>query len=64
VSLKELKDTVLLLAKQMVELKEAMIQREEIATRSSEDPLGSLPDSDVPVPLSSAVFVFSAMALE
>jgi len=36
VSLKEVKDTVLLLAKQMVELKAAM--REEIASRSSEYP--------------------------
>jgi len=41
VSLKELKDTVLLLAKKMVEFKAAMSQREEIASRSSEDPLGS-----------------------
>jgi len=46
VSLKELKDTVLLLAKQMVELKAAISQREEIASRSSEDPLGSLPGSE------------------
>jgi len=46
VSLKELKDTVLLLAKQMVELKAAMIQREEIASRSSEYLLGSLPGSE------------------
>jgi len=47
VSLKELKDTVLLLlAKQMVELKAAMSQREEIASRSSEDSLGSLPGSE------------------
>jgi len=30
----------------MVELKEAMSQREEIASRSSEDPLGSLPSSE------------------
>jgi len=45
VSLKELKDTVLLLEKQIVELKAAMGQREEIASRSSEDPLGSLPGS-------------------
>jgi len=45
VCLKELKDTVLLLAKQMVELKAAMIQREEIASRSSEYPLGGLPGS-------------------
>jgi len=42
VSWKEVKDTVLLLAKQMVNLKAAMSQREEIASRSSEDPLGSL----------------------
>jgi len=34
VSLKEMKDMVLLLAKQMVELKAAMSQREEIALRS------------------------------
>jgi len=34
VSLKEVKDTVLLLAKQMVELKAAMGQREDIASRS------------------------------
>jgi len=46
VSLKELKDTVLLLAKQMVELKAAMSQREEISSRSSEYPLGSLPGSE------------------
>jgi len=46
VSLKELKDTVLLLAKQVVELKAAMSQREEIASRSSEYPLGSLPGSE------------------
>jgi len=43
VSLKELKDAVLLLAKQMVEL---MNQREEIASRSFEYPLGSLPGSE------------------
>jgi len=36
VSLKEVKDTVLLLAKQMVELKAAMSQREEITSRSFE----------------------------
>jgi len=42
---KEMKDTVLLLAKQMVELKAAMSQREEIASRSSEYPLGNLPGS-------------------
>jgi len=47
VSLKELKDTVLLLAKQMVELKAAMNQREEIASSSSEYPLGSLPGSEI-----------------
>jgi len=46
VSLNEVKDTVLLLAKQMVELKAAMSQREEIASRSSEYPLGSLPGSE------------------
>jgi len=46
VSLKELKDTVLLLVKQMVELKHAMSQREEIASRSPEYPLGSLPGSE------------------
>jgi len=46
VSLKEMKDTILLLAKQMVELKVAMSQREEIASRSSEYPLGSLPGSE------------------
>jgi len=47
VSLKELKDTVLLLAKQMVELKAAMGQREEITSTSSEDPLGSLPGREL-----------------
>jgi len=47
VILKEEKDTVLLLAKQMVELKAAMSQREEIASRSSEDLLGSLPGSEI-----------------
>jgi len=36
VSLKEVKETVLILSKQMVELKAAMHQREEIASRSSE----------------------------
>jgi len=41
VSLKEMKDMVL--AKQMVELKAAMGQREEIASSSTEDPLGNLP---------------------
>jgi len=46
VSLKELKDIVLLLAKQMVDLKAAMSQREEIASRSSEYPLGHLPGSE------------------
>jgi len=46
VSLKELKDTVPLQAKQMVELKAAMSQREEITSRSSEYPLGSLPGSE------------------
>jgi len=46
VSLKELKDTVLLLAKQMVELKAAMSQREEIDSRNSEYPLGSFPGSE------------------
>jgi len=46
VSLKELKDTVLLLAKQMVELKAAMSQREGIASRRPEHPLGSLPGSE------------------
>jgi len=45
VSLKELKDTVLLLAKQMVELKAAMSQREEITSRSSEDLFRILPGS-------------------
>jgi len=38
VSLKEVKDTVLLLSKQMVEIKAAMSQREEISSRSSEYP--------------------------
>jgi len=38
VSLKEVKDTVLLLVKQKVELSSS--QREEIASSSSEDPLG------------------------
>jgi len=47
VSWKEVKDTVLLLAKQMVELKEAMSQREEITSSSSEDPLGRLPGSEI-----------------
>jgi len=42
-----LKDTVLLLAKQMVELKAAMSQREDIASSSSEYPLGSLPGSEI-----------------
>jgi len=46
VGLKEVKDILLLLAKQMVELKAAMSQREEIASRSSEYPLGSLPGSE------------------
>jgi len=44
VSLKEVKDTVLLLVKQKVELSSS--QREEIASSSSEDPLGSLPGSE------------------
>jgi len=47
VSLKEMKDTVLLLAKQMAELKVAMSQREEIASSSTEDLLGSLPGSEI-----------------
>jgi len=47
VSLKEVKDTVLLLAKQMVELKAAMNWREEITSSRSEYPLGSLPGSDI-----------------
>jgi len=38
-----MKDMVLLLAKQMVGLKAAMNQREEITPSSSEDPFGSLP---------------------
>jgi len=46
VSLKEVKETVLL-ARQMVELKADMSQREEIASSSSEDPLGSLPGSEI-----------------
>jgi len=33
--------------KQMVDLKAAMSQREEIASRSSEDPFGSLPGSEI-----------------
>jgi len=45
VSWKEVKDTVLLLEKQMVELKAAMSQREEITSSSSEDPLGVLPEA-------------------
>jgi len=47
VSLKEVKDTVLLLAKQMVEVKAAMNWREEITSSSSEYPLGSLPGSEI-----------------
>jgi len=45
VSLKEVKDTVLLLVKQKVELSSS--QREEIASSSSEDPLSCLPDSEI-----------------
>jgi len=41
-----MKDMVLLLAKQMAELKVAKSQREEIASSSTEDPSGSLPGSD------------------
>jgi len=47
VSLKEVKGTVLLLAKQMGELKAAMSQSEEIASSSSEYPSGSLPGSEI-----------------
>jgi len=47
VSWKEVNDTVLLLAKQMVELKAAMNWREEIASSSSEYLLGSLPGSEI-----------------
>jgi len=47
VSLKEVKNTVLLLAKQMVDLTAAMSQWEEIALSSSEYPLGSLPGSEI-----------------
>jgi len=42
VTLKEIKHTVLLLAKQMAELKAAMGQREEFASISPKYPLGSL----------------------
>jgi len=44
---KHLIDYIKSLAKQMVELKAGMSQREEIASNSSEDPLGSLPGSEI-----------------
>jgi len=48
VSLKELKDKVLLMAKQMVELKAAMSQREEIAPRIPGSEIApSLPGSEI-----------------
>jgi len=42
-----MKDMVLLLAKQMKELKAAMIQMEEIDSSSTEDQSGSLPGPEI-----------------